>query len=310
MNKVPIVFCFDDNWELPAAVCITSLLENANVDTFYDIFILYDDKCQYVYKTKLNLLSSKYRNCRITFRSVGDPFDGAYEIRNINVTTYYRLLIPELVPEYDKIMYHDVDVIFRDDLSNIFNNTNVEKYYVAGVISSSGLSSVGRKKREELSLNWKEYILAGNIIINSKNMLKDDIVEKFKIEVKTSKYEFQDMDIINIVCKGKIKRMPPVFCGTIDLFSLAADEVEQVLYSKSELKEMQEKGTIHYNGPKPWVSWCPNFDVWWEYYRKSVFFDPKYYFGFYINKLDELENLGEMRLMKLLLHRIRKRLKF
>lgn len=41
MNIVPIVFAFDNNLILPACVCISSLMMNANEDTFYDIFILH-----------------------------------------------------------------------------------------------------------------------------------------------------------------------------------------------------------------------------------------------------------------------------
>lgn len=301
MNIIPIVFCFDDNWEIPAGVCLTSLLENANTDTFYHIFILYDDKCKYVSHTRIRNLPSKYKNCKITFRSVGNPFEGAFEIRGINVSTYYRLLIPKLIPEYDKIMYHDVDVVFRDDLSDIFNQTNMTGYYIAGVVSSSGLSEVGRKKKERLGLNWQEYILAGNIILNSQALRKDNVVDEFIKHVAGSKYEFQDMDIINIVCKGKIKRMPPVFCGTIGIFEQAANKNKQELYSLSELEELQENGVIHYNGVKPWKALCPNFDIWWEYYRKSVYFDSKNYFEFYHSKLNELDQLSLWKRVKLLI---------
>lgn len=41
MNIVPIAFAFDNNLILPACVCISSLMMNANEDTFYDIFILH-----------------------------------------------------------------------------------------------------------------------------------------------------------------------------------------------------------------------------------------------------------------------------
>lgn len=47
MSKIPIVFCFDDNLLMPAGVCLTSLLEHANPDTFYDIFILHDNKSSF-----------------------------------------------------------------------------------------------------------------------------------------------------------------------------------------------------------------------------------------------------------------------
>src|SRR5699024_619911 len=104
----------------------------------------------------LEKLHEKYVRFSIKYRTVDSQFKGAYETRGINVSTYYRLLIPELIPEYDKIMYHDVDVVFREDLSAIYSETEMDNYYVAGVVSSAGLSTLGRAKRENLGLNWKE----------------------------------------------------------------------------------------------------------------------------------------------------------
>ena len=34
--------------------------------------------------------------------------------------TYYRLLIADLLPEYDKVIWSDVDVLFKGDLSDIY----------------------------------------------------------------------------------------------------------------------------------------------------------------------------------------------
>ncbi|MCY4778536.1 glycosyltransferase family 8 protein [Sphingobacterium sp. UT-1RO-CII-1] len=308
MITIPLVFCFDDNWLLAAGVCLTSLLENAKKDTFYDVFILHATDATFQKSGTLEKLTSIYDNFKLSYRSVGSQFKEGFEIRGITNSTYFRLLIPEVVPEYDKIMYHDVDVIFQDDLSEIFLKTDMSNSYVAGVVSPGGLVKHTREKREKLGLNWKEYILAGNIIMNAKMMRNDGIVDLFKKEVATSQYEYQDMDILNIVCKGKIKTLSPVFCGTIEVFKLAAKKENQPLYALSELGKIHNKGVIHYNGPKPWDGWCPNFDIWWEYYRRSVFFDPTYYFDFYTSKYDELDRLGEAKLMKLLLRRIAKRL--
>ena len=301
MNIVPIVFCFDDNWELAAGVCITSLLENACSSTFYDIFILYSDLSTFQNNGHLDRLQTHYSNCKITFRCVGESFHGAFQIRGIGISTYYRLLIPEIIPEYDKIMYHDVDVIFRMDLFSLFNSIDISGYYLAGVNSPGGLNPIIRQKREKLGIGWKEYILAGNMIMNSKLLRKDGIVEQFKKEVANSAYEFQDMDIINIVCKGKIKRIPPVFCVTIEITRLAVNGTSQELYTREELAEALQSGIIHYNGPKPWKDLCPNFDYWWEYYRKSIFFDNEFYFNFYQSKMNFLDSLSLIKRIKILL---------
>lgn len=298
MNIVPIVFCFDDNLELPAGVCITSLLEHAHSDTFYDIFILHADGCQYPYNGKLDKLVSKYPNCHITYRSVGNEFDAGFEIRSITKAAYYRLLIPEIIPEYDKIMYHDVDVIFRSDLSIIYHETDLAGCYIAGVISPGFLNPKVVQCRLDLGLNPEDYILSGNLIFNSALLRADGMVEKFRKQAEND-YIHQDMDVINIVCKGKLKRLPTTFCGTIEIFSCAIYSTPQKVYSEIELSDMLKHGIIHYNGPKPWNQYCPNFDIWWEYYRRSIYYDPKFYFDFFYSKLHAYDSLTLMQRIKL-----------
>ena len=58
---------------------------------------------------------------------------------------------------------------------------------------------------------------------------------------------------------------------------------------------------IHYNGVKPWKDWCPNMDQWWEYYRKSPIYDPAFYFSFFNNKLEYLDQLSLIKRLKILL---------
>lgn len=300
MKIIPIVFCFDDNLTLPAAVCISSLLEHANIDTFYDIFILHDDSVEYPNNGYFDILHNKYVNFKITYLLVGDVFRKSYEIRGITIATYYRLLIPELIPQYDKIMYHDVDVIFRSDLSDIFQNTDIENYFFAGVISTSFLDPEIYTKRKSKGFEPYEYIIAGNLIINSKLIGNEGLVERFKYEALNNKYDWQDQDIINIVCKGRIKKMPSYFGGSVGHFRLLNNFVDQDVFTIDELIKLSLDGIIHYNGAKPWKEYCLNFDIWWEYYRKSVYFDPKLYFDFYNTKLTHLDDLSLWKRLKLL----------
>ena len=299
MKKIPVVFSFDKNWELPAGVCLTSLLVNAKEDTFYDIFILHSEKCTFC-DSKLNELPFKYSNCSITFRSVGREFENAFEIRGITVATYYRLLIPEIIPEYDKIIYSDVDVIFRKDLSEIYESTDLTGFYMAGVVDPSPDAHSHHKYIRKLNLLPEEYIYAGNLIINSELLREDGIVEKFIQEAGHSKYDLQDMDIINSICKGKIKKISPEFCLSLTVRKCAINQPAPLFYTKQELDESLKDGIIHYTGPKPWVKYCPDFDIWWEYYRKSIFFDQKYYFDFFNRKMNEFDLLPLWKRIKIL----------
>lgn len=297
---VPIVFSFDERMELAAGVCITSLLENALPTTFYDIYILHSSGYA-VENSKIKALLSCYKNCNITYRSVGSVFDEAFEIRQISVATYYRLLIPDIIPEYDKIIYSDVDVIFRVDLSHIYISTDLSYSYVAGVADASCFSPEHQEYIKSLDLDYKEYIYTGNLIFNSALIRQDGLVDQFIKEVRKKNYIYQDMDVLNIVCKGRIKCIAPCFCLSAEVSRYAANGMIQPLYTLRELAEAQEIGLVHYTGPKPWNQICLNFDIWWEYYRKSIFFDAKFYYDFFHTQMTSYDRLSFWKRIKILI---------
>lgn len=296
-NVVPIVFSFDDNLVMQAGVCMTSLLHHAKPETFYDIFILHDSEAKFPSSGILEKLFLQFSEFSIQYVNVGSDFRDAFQIRGITQATYYRLLIPDLIPQYDKIMYHDVDVIFRDDLSSIYFDTDLTGYYVAGV--STPYSDIEQYFNEKIQTTSSKYIAAGDIIFNSKAIRDDNLVAKFR-ELAKLNWKYQDMDVINMACKGKIKYLSPGFCVVGTTSEILKDR-DQQYYTKEDAEYALKYGIIHYNGPKPWNTWCLNFDIWWEYYRKSVYFDPEYYYSFYNNKLDEYDRLPLIKRIKILL---------
>lgn len=299
---VPIVFAFDNNLIMPASICISSLLMNADSDTFYDIFILHSEKCDFS-KTQLVDISKYYKNCKIVFRTVNSEFVTAYEIRGITTTAYYRLLIPELIPEYDKVLYSDVDVIFREDMAKYYM-TDLDDYYMAGVDNASALRpNVQKYVKDKLGIDHKYgHFYSGNLIINSKKIKEDNIIPKFR-ELAKNDFRQQDMDIINIACYGKIKKLTPAFCLTNYLTEILIKRKQEMLayFTNEEIEHALKFGIVHYNGPKPWKQYCINFDIWWEYYRKSPFYDDLFYLEFFHDKQDELETLSLMKRIKLLI---------
>ncbi len=299
---VPIAFAFGNDWLLPACICISSLLHHAHEDTFYDIFVLCSPD-EHLDKEVLNRLQEHYGNCNIQYRTVERVFDQSYEIRGIKTMAYYRLLIPELIPEYEKILYSDVDVIFRADLSAFYNNIELVDAYVAGVDSLAQFDKDTREYYEKtLGVSAKGIIYSGNLIINSKKMREDGIVHRFK-EHAQKRYRFQDMDIINLVCAGHIKYLEPSFCVTTYFtdYALHRKKALNAYWTEREIDEALQNGIVHYNGQKPWKGYCVNFDIWWEYYRKSPFFDAKFYFDFFYSRLNEYDLLPLWKRIKILI---------
>ena len=282
MNTIPIVFCFDANLVMPAGVCITSLLKNARTDTFYDIYIIHSPIEEKAIE-KLNELTKIFPNSKITFILAQDTFSSAYQIRGISTLTYYRLLIPELIPQYDKILYSDVDVIFRDDLSEYYNTDLGDCYFGAVDVVLPLRPDVRQYMENILHLDTSHgYYLAGNLVINSRMLRKNNIVKKF-IELAQNNYRFQDMDIINLACHGNFKALPLSYCLTTNFYTMIFSQGEQLsqLVSRIDIDKAIASGIVHYNGAKPWITTCYGQDIWWAYYRESHFYDEKFCYEYY-----------------------------
>ncbi len=303
MNVVPIVFAFDDKMLMPAAVCIDSLLKNALPDTFYDIFIIHHQKYDFS-SSCLKELSKQHSSFKITYKKIGDTFGDAYEVRGVTKTTYYRLIIPDIVTEYEKVLYSDVDVIFRDDLTKYYNIELGENYFAA-VDSSMALNPDDKEYvRKNLGLNLSDgFYYAGNLVVNSALLRKDRMVKQF-IQMAQKDYKFQDMDIINLSCNGRILPLSPAYCLTDYIYDKMIKE--PALFKQEEIKEALEKGIVHYNGPKPWVEGCLNMDIWWHYYRNSIFFEEAFAHKIWSNQRYVLERLSLSKRIKLVARYFRK----
>lgn len=302
MNIIPIAFAFDNNLILPACVCISSLMVHAHKDTFYDIFILHSEK-EKLKREQLNRLPQYYSNCRIQYREVDGTFDHAFEIRGITIPAYYRLLIPELIPEYDKVVYSDVDIIFRMDLMELYQ-MNLDAYYLAATkdigmnFSKGGVQYITSVE----GLIQEEYLQSGFVVMNCKNIKHDNLADQFR-KLAGKKLRYQDQDILNLVCSGKILFLPLKYNMTDYSFYYVNKERNKIdhFFHSREIDEALQSGNIHFNGHKPWIKYSVNFDIWWEYYRKSPFFDEKFYFDFFYGKLNELDQLSLWKRIKILI---------
>jgi len=297
---VPIVFAFDDNLAMPAAVCFYSLLVNAKEDTIYDIFIL-KRETEPLNLVPVDSVMKMFPKHRLTVKNVGDTFDQAFEIRGITSKTYYRLLIPEIVREYDKVLYSDVDVIFRNDLSHIYS-IDIDDNYIAGVNAITYLDKDLNDYYLRLGLDPCNIVYAGNLIFNNKAILENPAIGKSFLDQAKNNYKFQDLDVLNIVCQNRIFQLKPEFCLSNYICKAIAYERAQLpeSWSNSDLEYARDFGIVHYNGRKPWQGYCINFDIWWEYYRKSPIFDEKFYFDFFYGKLNELDSLPLLKRIKIL----------
>lgn len=272
MKKTPIVFCFDDTLVVPAGVCISSLLKNAKKTTFYHIFILYSKKrLSEESIQKIKNLKTLFQNFELSFVECSEYFKGKalYEVRKITGEAYYRLLIPDLIKDYDKVIYSDVDVIFTGDYSHLMD-LDMENTWLGVVPVPNFILEKEPIFRYYLKnivrISPDNYFNSGFLLYNLK---EKHPLEQMK-KLLNKKYLYQDQDILSINYAGKLKKLPMKYIFICYAY-------------KHNILEDSKNMIYHYAGPKPWNTFVRFGDLWWEHYRKSIFYETEYYENFYEN---------------------------
>lgn len=275
MRHIPVVMATDNRY-IPLIVSITSMMKNVGKDTFYDIYILIDDtftkESELVVRRCLCVFNKK---CSLSFKNVGYIFENAFiGIPHITRPTYYRLMIPDLLSE-DKCIYLDTDTIILSDLQELFD-TALDDCYIAGVWHPGVIIY---KWEDAICRNAKipsadQYINAGVLVMNLKELRKDGMVRRF-LELMPQNMSSQDQDIINSACYGKIAFLPFKYNVMTKLADMCIEDYKDS-YGEAELREAWNKPCIiHYADPnKPWNSGeCVFMDYWWNFFRKSFVYD-------------------------------------
>lgn len=260
---IPIVFSTDHNYVMPTGVTIASLLM-ADKEGSYSINVITSHDVTEEDKEKLRTqVSTLSPSSSIRFVEIGSEFDSGYEVRGISRACYYRLLIPWIFPEFDKIIYSDVDIIFQIGLGNLFS-TEMGYNLFAGVKVHAAPGSSFARYIKKMNLNPEEYINSGLLLINSYAIRKESLRERIMAQAG-KKFLYQDQDIINIIAAGRILPLP-------ERFNMSPTYLAQYA--------MEGKGDIqpcilHYSGSKPWEAFTQCWQQWWKVYDATLFFDPK-----------------------------------
>ena len=275
MNKIPIVISSDNKIFYTVGVVLTSLLENASSDTFYEINVFYTSDVTDENKNKLLLLKDKYTNMSLTMFDMGDKFkyipitDGYH----VNYVSAYKMLIPSMFPQYDKLIYLDTDIIVRDDLSEMYN-FDIGDTYIASTPVFSNIIDQYDYFVDLLDIpDMDYYVNAGVMLMNLKKIREDKIDEKW-ISMLGSYKGSVDQHILNKVCYGKTTYLPLKYNTCLSEMELYKSGEVNSYYSLKDVKEALENPVIfHWTGKqKPWRYRDTFFaQEWLKYLLKSPF---------------------------------------
>ena len=280
INYIHLGLALDNKYLYPLLVCLTSILENRAKTTFYIIHIQVSKNLNKGYFEKINKLIERYGKeaSNITYYNMGDDFKGAITGSHISTAAYYRIALPSLLPNVDKIIYTDTDVINFKDLYEMYSLKFNDKKYFMGTLDQIGLLN----ELKQLGIYTQKYMNSGILLMNLKGMRKDGIEQKIRKFIFSHYLDHHDQTAINGACYDNyeilsFKYATFVFNSLKDMKEWNNKQNKLYRYNDYELNQaFYEPILLHYAGwTKPWdKSYSKiNGEYWWYYAKLSGFYE-------------------------------------
>lgn len=281
---VPIVFATDDGYAPYLGVALHSLIVHASVEKEYKVYILYTNLTK---EHRRRLCAMCTENVTVECvdvqkeTSIFQSFSGTTHLR---VEATYRLLIAELFPEFDKILYLDCDIIILEDVALLYQMELGEKILGVGEIALA--KEIKIHFQTVLGVNEETGFNSGVLLINTKKFKEEGIKEKClnlfleEWKEKEKKFIYQDQDVLNITCSGKTKQFS--MCWNLEWCFYTVEEEKNtkpdlLTESSRQLYEKYKDNVkiVHFtSSEKAWERPDLHFaDYFWKYARETVFYE-------------------------------------
>ncbi len=284
-QTIPIFFTFDRYYVLAACVAFDSLLDKASKAYFYRLYVVHtglDEKS----KRRLRRVVERYKaNASLEF-VVAPGYDTGWTAlshkAHFSKEVFYKMTAANLFPQYDRILFSDVDVIFTADISSSYFLYPDEKFYFAGtrpLMENRNLPGYAKDfTQEEIDLINTYEISAGYMLINLKAIREDGIEAKLVrfFQRNAARLILPEQDCIALCCYPFLKFMDYkyVVCNSqfgLNTADIAFNTNNPFLKDRKEAiriyhKMLAECVQLHYPGAdKPWNNpRVLKFKEWWK----------------------------------------------
>lgn len=286
LDDVVIVFACSENFVPYLSVAVQSIIDNASPSRRYDVVVLTRDISPTSMITLTRQVTSPHVG--IGFLDV-DAALGDIELPHhghFRPETYFRLLAPQLLPNVDKAIYLDSDLIVDDDVAELYD-TDVTGYPLAATRDADTIgqidgydATVGPYLRDELGMDDPhDYFQAGVLLMNLAELRRTVTPEEFLALSTERMWRWLDQDVLNKVVNGRYVRVHMRWNYLMDWQHLRRTHI--VASAPADVRAEYEEAAadpaiVHFAGPdnRPWL--YPDADraeLFWRYAMRSPYLD-------------------------------------
>ena len=185
-----------------------------------------------------------------------------------NIMMYARILLPSMLPNLDKVIYLDCDLVVCKDLKSLWE-TDVNDVAVA---MAPDLLCQDKGTLSRLGID-NNYLNSGFIVMNLDYWRKHDVQNRLLAYIidKGNELIYNDQDALNVILQDERRQLPVKYNVTPHYFLKNPDNYPKEMHE--EIREARiDPAVFHFLGPvKPWSLGCylPGKKLFMKYQKAS-----------------------------------------
>ena len=295
-KNIPIITASDDTYIPFVGTMLASLLENSSKEYNYDIIIISKtNQLSPQNVSKLMDLIHTYPHATIRFFDISTFILNIqlYTPRSFKIETYYRLFIPVILTNYDKVIYLDGDIIVNSDISEIFSIDLDSKLIGAvqdSIAAGAMLSTLFNLKdyfQKTLKLkNPYNYFQAGVMVMNLEEFRRQNLGPQMIDYAGKNNCILVDQDVLNLYCQDQVRFLDPGWNVDCNIIGPEVAKCAPLYLYNAFLKAREEPKLFHYAGDnKPWNCSVLDFShYFWKYAKLTPWYE-QILMGYYKTKI-------------------------
>lgn len=271
MSVIPIVMAANDAYVPYLGVAICSLIKHTSDKFLYKIYVLHTDIPP---ERQKPICDMQKNNVHVEFKNINEQIK-EYNIPTVfhlRPETAYRLVIDQIFPEYEKVLYLDSDIVVCKDVAELYQEDISD--YIIGAVRGRIVRYIEQYLKRELCFSMENYFNAGVLLVNVSRFAEEKIGSRGLKMLTEKTYICQDQDVLNLLCENKVKFLDGHWNVEWQHLTGLGGEVVIDKCREGTLEYVKEPYIIHYVSQiKPWRH--PEIelaDYFWEEAKRSVFF--------------------------------------
>lgn len=288
---IPVMHCFDNNYVIPAAVAFLSMLEHASPKYEYILYVLHTDITP-ENQQNLQEIVARFANAKLQFINMANKFQDVFAKlgtqNHYSKEVLYKLLVPSIFPQHDRILIADVDVVYMGDILQSWElSLENDEAYIAAVKPVVRRGHFSERDFDQYRKNFTEEEISrleccgGYFIFNLKQLRENNVEQQFidTLKKEAPRLLMAEQDVINLVIPKEKRMFLPLnslVCSyAYDIYADGAYDLDKNYSAEQIADAFEHPIQLHYASPiKPWNNpeYCTKAEIWYNYLGKTKFF--------------------------------------